>query len=136
METKGKKILMKKQFTHILMLESDGPFESPSLGQVLAMMNEMGVPTPKKTKSKLKGSVLIQEASSNILKRMASKNQVTKLLKKKKNTFEVIVLGSPNTEDTDMSKAQSSYYSHDANADDVDYLINDVLHHDTQPISP
>lgn len=33
---------MKKQFTHILMLESDGPFESPSLDQVLALMNEMG----------------------------------------------------------------------------------------------
>lgn len=42
METKCKKILMKKQFTHILMLESDGPFESPSLDQVLALMNEMG----------------------------------------------------------------------------------------------
>ncbi|CAH1445253.1 unnamed protein product [Lactuca virosa] len=42
METKGKKNLTKEQFTQILKLESDGPFETLAPNQVFSMLNEIG----------------------------------------------------------------------------------------------
>lgn len=42
MEKKGKKNLTRKQFTQILKLESNGPFEIPTYDKVLSMLNEMG----------------------------------------------------------------------------------------------
>lgn len=64
--------------------------------------------------------MVIQETSSeeqlqkkhkaiSVLKTMASKKQVTKFFMKKKKTFKVTILGSPDTEDIEMLKAQSSY---------------------------
>ncbi|CAH1448955.1 unnamed protein product [Lactuca virosa] len=83
------------------------------------------VPTPKKTKFKLKGSVVIQEPSST-----------------EKPQKKLSVLGTPDEdeatdmEDIDLSKGQSSQYYHEANGDDVSPLINDEFLYDTPPVSP
>ncbi|CAH1448792.1 unnamed protein product [Lactuca virosa] len=46
MESKGTKKLVKKQFTQILQLSAEGPFEVPSFDQVLPILNEMGYNPP------------------------------------------------------------------------------------------
>lgn len=106
---------------------------------------------PKKARTKSKG-VVIQEPTGDekqpkkhkftgVLKTMASKKQVTNLVKKKKKVVETIVLGltkdeETDTEDIDMSKGQSSNYTCDANIYDVDHSINDLFHQYTPLVSP
>ncbi|CAH1427654.1 unnamed protein product [Lactuca virosa] len=111
------------------------------------------VPTPKKTKSKSKGSVVIIEPSGDeqqqkrrkvvgLLKILTGKKQINKPIKKKKKTIEVTILGTNNdykaieTKDIDLSKGQSMIYHNEANTDDADHMINDAFVNDTLPVSP
>ncbi|CAH1431367.1 unnamed protein product [Lactuca virosa] len=63
-------------------------------------------------------------------------------IRKKKQIVKVTVLGNPDddkatdTEDMDLSKGAFLQYSRHVNADDVDYMSNDVFVNDTPPVSP